>query len=208
VTDLVHFYHCWVDGDWEEPVQEHLAALEAARIPFRTRYVVLVGHEDRRMNAWEWYFKRGWRRHDADSGHQEVTINLIRRFAIEYRGVNVFYAHDKAAWHRGPDDIHVAWRRNLTEYTIARWRECVNALGTHDIAGPYWLTRENFPNNPDVDTPFFGGNYWWARSDYLRTLPVCTSEKHTDAERWIGLGTPTVFSQDPRWPGFPPPLPS
>jgi hypothetical protein len=39
---------------------------------------------------------------------------------------------------------------------------------------------------------FFGGNFWWARTNYLRALPPVEVEHRWQAEGWIGLADPSV----------------
>jgi hypothetical protein len=213
MSDLIHFYHCWVDGDWEEPLLEHQNALDDAGIPFAARYAVLVGCGGCRVIPEAHYFSpaSGWTvAHRQETGHEDVTINLVRQYAIEHPDTRIFYAHDKASWHRGPNDIHVAWRRRIQEYTVDRWQECVRALDDHDTAGPHWLTYERYasvlPFSPEATTPFYAGNYWWANAAYLATLPECPPI-HGDTERWIGWGNPRAYSQDDRWPDASPCLP-
>jgi hypothetical protein len=74
--------------------------------------------------------------------------------------------------------------------TVTAWRDCVNALGLVQAAGSYWL-RSDMPEHHDHKF-FFAGNYWWARSDYVRTLEPVGVETRFQAEGWIGLGEPSV----------------
>lgn len=43
---------------------------------------------------------------------------------------------------------------------LTNWKTCVDALDTHDAAGV----------NYQKQYPCFGGNYWWTKSPYVRTL--------------------------------------
>lgn len=54
------------------------------------------------------------------------------------------------------------WRQFLNWGVIKRWRSCVDALDYHDVAGV------NFFSSP---SPHFSGNFWWAKSSYIKTLP-------------------------------------
>jgi hypothetical protein len=49
----------------------------------------------------------------------------------------------------------------------------------------------------------FGGNFWWANANYLRTLPPLRYKDRFDAETWIGLGNPLVHDLLPGWPSIP-----
>lgn len=54
------------------------------------------------------------------------------------------------------------WRQFLNWGVIKRWRSCVDALDDNDVAGV------NFFSSP---SPHFSGNFWWAKSSYIKTLP-------------------------------------
>jgi len=54
------------------------------------------------------------------------------------------------------------WRKYLEWGCLENWSICVNALKEgHELAGC------NYNSHP---FPHFSGNFWWARSDYIRTL--------------------------------------
>jgi hypothetical protein len=54
------------------------------------------------------------------------------------------------------------WRMYLTHFVVERHEECLEALKDHDLVSVQWR---------DKPMPHFMGNFWWARNDYLRTLP-------------------------------------
>jgi hypothetical protein len=55
------------------------------------------------------------------------------------------------------------WRHFLNWGVVEKWKDCVVELLTgHDLAGV------NYFNEP---APHFSGNFWWAKSSYIRTLP-------------------------------------
>jgi hypothetical protein len=75
-----------------------------------------------------------------------------------------------------------------------------------DAVGCHWLTEADHPGMfgpmtlPAEGSGFFGGNFWMARCDYLRTLPECEPEPRWKAESWIGLNKPRVVDLLPGWP--------
>ncbi len=63
---------------------------------------------------------------------------------------------------------------------------CLEILDTHDVCGGGWQL-EGFGDR----RPHFSGNFWWANSDYVKTLPPPLSLNRFDryqAEFWIGSG--------------------
>jgi hypothetical protein len=172
---LAHWYHVWSGGAWQEPLAEHMGALVEATFDHPV-YFSVVGD--------------GW---------EQVTLRKVREYAQEHDGA-ICYAHTKGG--HDTSDFRAAWRRSMTRHVIGGWRENLAALEAYDAVGCHWLTADEFPQVPHVvTTPFFGGNFWIARCDYLRTLPECSTESRFDAERWIGLGNPRVLDLLPGWPG-------
>ena len=124
---------------------------------------------------------------ECATGWEQVTLEKVHEFAQNDDGA-IFYAHTKGAWSRS--ELARQWRVSMTHDTVTRWQECVQALRQVEAAGPYWLKSWE-PEHVDHDF-FFAGNFWWARSDYVRTLDPVGVENRYQAEGWIGLKKPTV----------------
>ncbi len=54
------------------------------------------------------------------------------------------------------------WRKFLEWGVIERWDDAVKMLDEHDIVGVNYF---------DQPSKHFSGNFWWANSSYIRTLP-------------------------------------
>jgi hypothetical protein len=139
---------------------------------------------------------------EADAGFESVTVNMVREYARENDGA-VLYAHSKGSSDTSP--FRTRWRRSMISRVVANRRDNLALLATHDAVGCHWLTEAAFPGmfgptTPANESGFFGGNFWMARCDYLRTLPVCEAEPRWKAEAWIGLGSPRVVDLLPGWP--------
>jgi hypothetical protein len=198
-VNLAAFYHAWVGGAWQTPEQEFWTALRGS------------GFDGPVHELWE------------DAGSESPTINRVRQYAEHHDGA-VLYAHTKGAGEN--TDFRTRWRRSMTNRVVADWRqnlarleECQNCYGGYadcaechgavrdvDAVGCHWLTEAAFPGMfgpqtiPAEGSGFFGGNFWMARCDYLRTLPACEAEPRWKAESWIGLGNPRVVDLLPGWP--------
>lgn len=187
--DLAVFYHCWVGGKWEEPWDEFLDAIGDAR------------------------FSGGFYPRATRGTSEASTINELRRYAECFDGA-ILYAHTKGA--SDPSEFRARWRRSMTRRVVKDWRENLRRLELSslldaecrppDAIGCHWLTEADHPGMfgaetiPAEGSGFFGGNFWMARCDYLRTLPVCESEPRWKAESWIGINHPRVVDLLPGWP--------
>lgn len=129
------------------------------------------------------------------------TMNILRQWAIEHPNTFVMYHHSKGVSTPNQAD---GWRRRMELVSVWGWNECFQALKTgHDIAGAHWLTPEKNPGT--IHSPFFGGTFWWAKTNYIATLPPLPEakwENRYEAETWIGKGArrPRVRDFYPGWP--------
>lgn len=88
------------------------------------------------------------------------------------------------------------WRKVLEYAVIERWEDNINALeNEYDVSGIFWLDYNLH----------FSGNFWWAKSSYIKTLPrpdlrkwntYCPESEFWNFsvryEAWIGLKFPKV----------------
>jgi hypothetical protein len=140
--------------------------------------------------------------HGPSARTEIPTLNLIR--ARLEPGWFILYHHSKGITH--PNDLFTAhWRRCMEKACVRNWTHCIGALvNGSDSAGAHWLSRERF--GPNVTTPFWGGTFWWARSEHLLKLPPLpepTWANRWEAESWIGKVTPKVTDFAPHWPNEP-----
>jgi hypothetical protein len=198
-----HFYHLWADGHWKVPVHEHLRALRDSRYSGSV-HIGIVGTPVNRDDAMR-YVTKFWSPAvdwcaSADTGFEQVTLSALRAYAHQPDAAPyVLYAHTKGAYEESvPRD---AWREAMTEPLVRHWEFALPLLERHDAVGLHWLTPAEFPKR-QVGSPFFGGNFWWATTAYLRTLPAPGTGSRFDAEAWIGLGSPKVADLRPGWPPY------
>ena len=81
-----------------------------------------------------------------------------------------------------------AWVEYLDLYNIHKWKECVDALDTHDVAGGLYES-----SNPK----HFSGNFWWANTNYIKTLPEITEKNYklfNRGEFWILSNTDKIYT--------------
>lgn len=110
------------------------------------------------------------------------TINRIRQFAISNPGQNVLYLHTKGITHNFEDSRIQDWVDMMLYFLI---KEPCN-LNIYDTLGCTLVRLKGLS--------FYSGNFWWATTDYLATLPVCGSDKY-DSEMWV-LSNPNAKSLD------------
>lgn len=120
----------------------------------------------------------------------------------------VLYIHHKGNFTRTHGNIN--WRKYMQYWNIEKWKDCVAKLDEgYDLVGGGFL-----PNPPH---PYFAGNFFWARSSYIKRCqqlikptendfaPQFLGQPHLryDLECWHGSGDPKYFDLHPgqheRW---------
>lgn len=139
--------------------------------------------------------------HGVGATTEIPTLNILREFARDHLGWAILYHHTKGVSTPNQAD---GWRRRMENVCVWGWTSCIKALDDGaDACGCHWLTPEKNPGV--IASPFFGGTFWWSRSDYINTLPPlpeATWENRYEAETWIGKGPrrPRVVDFYPGWP--------
>lgn len=183
-------------GEWREPAAEHWAALEAAGWEPPV-LVGLIGDEQQREGAASWLSAQPLRSEVvawADEGYEHVTIDALHRYAKLSEGA-IMYAHTKGAYNTAP--IEHAWRQYMTEHLVGEWVTCRTALEQgYDVAGPCYLAGAEAAGHGFL-RPIFGGNFWMATCEHLRSLPPLVAEERHEAEIWVCQNQARAFSTAP-----------
>ncbi len=119
------------------------------------------------------------------------TLNFMLKKAESYeKNTPMLYVHAKGVSHTHPimkKNIG-AWVRYLDLYTINKWEECIQGLRDNDAAGGLYESS---------DPKHFSGNFFWANSEYIKSLPRITAyniDNYNRGEFWILSNTSKVYS--------------
>lgn len=132
---------------------------------------------------------------------EEHTLNKARTWSRTRRDGAVLYTHTKGAYR--PDEAQKPWREVMIDRLLRAWPARLANLAEHDVAGVWWLTPEK--HSAHVTVPYFPGNFWWARSDFLAELPELsrlTDTTRSEAETWLGKASPRAYFMSEEWPNF------
>lgn len=118
--------------------------------------------------------------HGRECRNELRTILMLERFVAEKTRFDtdadwsICYHHAKGASHPIGDKDTTKWRRCMEKHVIHDWRKCVAALAQgFDAAGAHYLIPPTTPG----DQRIFAGNFFWARSRYLKTVPSLLERK-------------------------------
>lgn len=138
--------------------------------------------------------------HGPDSFSENQTIVELENWLVSHPDWYVLYFHAKGCT-KVPGTVYFEvanrWRNCMTEHLVFNWTRCVRDLGNgHEAVGCHWLTSMG----SDHSQSYFGGNFWFAKSSFLRTLPsikergrikmsgIGSKESRYESEVWIGNG--------------------
>jgi hypothetical protein len=207
---VIHYYHMWVDSPhWQVLAQEHLDALRAAAFPGEIRLGLVGTLGNRALARAHPLVAAGNICAEASRGFEQVTLAAIRD---EIQGMPdseaVFYAHDKGSYHGSLSSIDAnrRWVMDMHDTLVRQWPACAQGLEMNacDVVALHWGTV----GAPDDVAQGVGGqgypvgNFWWARADYLRTLPELNWTHRAFAETWVGSGL-TMPRVNAVWAGMP-----
>lgn len=98
-----------------------------------------------------------------DTGEKSLYEGQTLRFLHEYSfkgDFDICYFHSKGMTSSSPAVI--CWREILNHFVVQEWPTCVKMLKDYDMVGV---------KDACVSAGMTSGNFWWAKSEYIRTLP-------------------------------------
>jgi GR25 family glycosyltransferase involved in LPS biosynthesis len=110
------------------------------------------------------------------------TINILHKFCALNPDKEILYLHTKGISYKVDDPTGIRknvddWRNVLMYFMLDKHAACHQILQNYDVAGCNYLTSPEH---------HFSGNFWWATSNYINTLPVIYEvHKPNSAEFWL-----------------------
>lgn len=189
----VIFFHVYGKGKWEEIYNEMMNVIfESKLIDISKLNICFVGNINTFNVKNKFTHTNITISHVSSnlSSNEWSTLKLLYDVNANYK---VLYIHTKGVTRNNAATR--SWRKYMIYFNIRKWKTCVNKLNDFDTCGVELI--HNKDKNTLLTTlkiryayKFYAGNFWWANSDYLLTLPKLHEMKtkyRWSAERWIGL---------------------
>lgn len=118
--------------------------------------------------------------HAPSDRYERATLEHMREYS-KNEETQYVYMHSKGISHINGPNQHTSncvmdWLKLLLHWNVTHWVNASNNLMKHDI---YGCEYSSVPNN------HYSGNFWWANSGYIRTLPERIGGNYCDPEFWI-----------------------
>lgn len=185
------FSHNYLVNNWYEIVENQLKLLIESGLYENSNKITfgVYGNDEEfeKFNKLVYYTdyekKCNIVRHLSNDGELR-TIHLLYQYAKECKENEfLLYFHTKGVDSENRININKnavrAWRTMMEYFTIERWRDAVDKLKNYDIVGACY-----FKVVEDRKFSIFAGNFWWTKSDYVKTL-YDISEKFNLNDRWF-----------------------
>ncbi len=124
--------------------------------------------------------------------YERKCLLLLREHAI-HENCRFLYIHSKGITKSNYPGVQ-DWIDLLIYFNIDQHHTCIKELENFDTVGvnlnraPKWVLRDATVQEP-CKSHHYSGNFWWANSEYIRTLPPKVGPKYLDPEFWIGNTT-------------------
>jgi hypothetical protein len=170
MTDIRVFWHVNELGGWREVADQQWRLLLSSGLYDAAKEVHVC------CNGQPWTFTDWFNTKLPDLQENKVKLISVCNHAAFHEWPTLNYMHDQCKQSTSNflvcyihlkgllryGDPNVAdWREFMNWGAIERWQDNVTALADHDCAGTNWNTEP---------WPHFSGNFWWARSDYIKKL--------------------------------------
>ena len=198
---ILVFAHNYINYNWFEIVEEQLSKLVNSGLYNRATeiYYGAYAHDQFQLfkfidlvKFWDTKNKIRITIHPINDGERQTMI-LLQEIIKSYPDAHVLYYHTKGITSllNHIDDVGdveykniESWRHVLEYFDIELWQDCIKALDEVDVCGALYVSKGSPWNY------FFSGNFWWANSKYLNTLPdMKLRDNRMGCELWIGQGS-------------------
>lgn len=177
--EIYGFYHICTVGKWEEIVNDQVKTILNSGLydKCQTIYVVIFGVECHKVQLPDKF--RIIHRNIDGQMYERPILYYMRQKAMEVpTGTKFWYLHSKGVtksntqyWNNVTD-----WRKMMEYFLITQFDNCLYYLNTHDTYGV------NLRTHPKLH---YSGNFFWANSQYVKTLPAHIGSGYVDPEMWI-----------------------
>jgi hypothetical protein len=90
---------------------------------------------------------------------EDATLNFLWKDSFK-DNFNCLYLHSKGVTH-GKNECILSWVNYMEYFCIYKYKDCLSALNNFNTVG---VNLQHTPQD------HYSGNFWWAKSDYIRKL--------------------------------------
>lgn len=193
-TTIFIYYHAFLVKEWKTILSEHLSLLENREIHLG---VIGLQKQVSQLINLCLHFKVTpiiVFQTESYSAFELQTVHCLQKHA-QLVDVNFLYLHTKGVYNSSA--CNHSWRRYMGNYLLPQldYLNAFLSLSAYNTAGSLCYLEKN--STHIKNHRYFAGNFWMAKSSYLRSLPsvldyakpfMDSDACRYAAESWIGLG--------------------
>jgi|SaaInlStandDraft_6_1057023.scaffolds.fasta_scaffold03935_4 hypothetical protein len=192
--NIITFIHLCNLGDGYDIFLNQYERLKKSKIYDNIKYIYicLIGKYEDKIKQMKQYEKiKIIHLHEDVSYYEFLTINKIKEFVDnDDKNYNILYFHNKGTRNAGNKDVTKSWREMMEYFLIDKGEYCINNLDYYDTIGCNILNKneDKISNINNNHCYHYSGNFWWSKSDHIRTLlklEISKDKKERDKKRFI-----------------------
>ena len=170
---MVHiYYHIYVSEGVEEVIDEQISLIQTHfNFPYILNIGIAIGDANKSIL---YLFKKFNNIRDVRANANEfVTLDLIEKDVDKFGDSDyILYLHTKGVSKHGNQNV-VNWRHLMNYFNIEKCKDVLKLF-----------EKSDFNTYGALLNKFYMGNFWWAKSSYLKTLNMSEVDKNNryDAE--------------------------
>lgn len=187
-TPIFIVYHIYPHFHWKEHVKNKFSRITKYKLFEKVleMYCVVVKPKNEDI---EWLQKECIKNNldkkikilqTEKNNFEHESIKLVKEIGDNNDGFTLYF-HTKGCG-RIINDFKKNWDEAMTCAVINNWDKCLEKLKFYNCVGLY------FRKTPELKQFHFSGNFWWARNNYIKTLPKIENPNKNRFyyEFWIG----------------------
>lgn len=170
------YTHYYLINNWKNIVKNQLDLLQSSELDKYCEHIYfnIAGNEteinefNNLLNNYYTINKKSSILYVNNISEKDSLENLWNDIKKSNNVSYILYLHTKGVYSETLlENTGVAsWRTAMEKFNISNWKECINKLkDNYDLTGIMRFKRET--SGKDI----FAGNFWWARSEYIKRLP-------------------------------------
>jgi hypothetical protein len=173
--EIFIFWHVCGLNHWKEIAEDQYKTMESSGLVEKSKKIMVtfLGKDRKEIKWLENKSKKISVSHDTDFSHYErKCLNGLRDWSGKNKGL-VLYLHAKGVSRIKQKKNVWGWRKLLEYYLVENHEKCIGMMDDLDALGGNLCAVGR--RQEELDRPghrmHYSGNFWWAQSSYLRTLP-------------------------------------
>lgn len=197
--EIIGFYHIGIIGRWSEIYKLQKSYLKETGLYDKTSqiYIGTSGNDVRDTLDLDDKMKIVCVENNINYGETKTIKTIYDYSCNRTEPCKIWYIHTKGASYTKPEMIEIvdSWRNYLEYFVIGKHDKCESMLDNYDACGTEFCNKN-----------FFSGNFWWANSDYIKTIDLkglwlngyslgtWKSKRHLAEQLFVGSGSAKIFN--------------